>query len=67
MTLYGLSEQDVAQVVGKGERTVDTEACRMVFTHDLAPKFKHPIKVVGLEQGRDLLVVTAYPLKKGKF
>jgi hypothetical protein len=39
---------------------------RMSFTSHLAAKSKYPIKVVGLEQGKDLLIITAYPLKKGR-
>jgi hypothetical protein len=51
MALYGLSEEDVASVVSKGKRAVLTEAGRVSFTQRLAPKFRYPIKVVGLEQG----------------
>jgi len=64
MALYGISEEDVESVVKKGKREELAEPRRVTFTCRVATRFKHPIKVVGLEQGEDFLIITAYPLKK---
>ena len=66
MALYAISEEDVALVVRKGKREELAQTGRMSFTSHLAAGSKYPIKVAGLERGRDLLIITAYPLKKGR-
>jgi len=66
MALYGISEKDVAAVVKEGKREDLAEPGRVSFTWPLAAKSKYPIKVVGLEQGKDFMVITAYPLKRGR-
>jgi hypothetical protein len=66
MALYGISEEDVAAVVKEGKREDQGESGRMSFTQRVADKSNYPIKVVGLEQGKDFLVITAYPLKRGR-
>ena len=66
MALYGISEEDVAAVVKAGKGEAQGESGRLGFTRRLADKSKYPIKVVGLEQGEDFLVFTAYPLKRGR-
>jgi hypothetical protein len=64
MTLYGICDEDVALVVRKGKRDDLPEPGRVSFTMRLSSTFKYPIKVVGLERGNDLLVITTYPLKR---
>jgi len=66
MALYALSEEDIAYVVGEGKREDLAQPGRMSFTSYLAARSQYPIKVVALEQGKDLLIITAYPLKKGR-
>jgi hypothetical protein len=66
MALYNISDEDVALVVREGKREELAEPGRVSFTWRLAGKSKYPIKVVGLEQGKDFLVITAYPLKRGR-
>ena len=66
MALYALSEEDIAYVVGEGKREDLAQPGRMSFTSYLAARSQYPIKVVGLEHGKDLLIITAYPLKKGR-
>ena len=66
MALYALSEEDVGCVVREGKREDLAQPGRMSFTSHLAARSKYPIKVVGLEQEEDLLIITAYPLKKGR-
>lgn len=52
--------------LGEGKREDLAQPGRMSFTSYLAARSQYPIKVVGLEQGKDLLIITAYPLKKGR-
>jgi hypothetical protein len=52
--------------MGEGKREDFAQLGRMSFTSHLAARSKNPIKIVGLEQGKDLLIITAYPLKKGR-
>jgi hypothetical protein len=66
MALYALSEEDVAYVVREGKREDFAQLGRMSFTSHLTARPKYPIRVVGLEQGKDILIITAYPLKKGR-
>jgi len=66
MALYGISDEDVALVVREGKREELADRGRVSFIWPLAAKFNYPIKVVGLEQGEDFLVITAYPLKRGR-
>ena len=66
MVLYAISEEDVALVVRKGGKEELAQPGKMSFTSNLAAWSKYPIKVVGLEQGKDLLIITAYPVKKGR-
>lgn len=64
MALYGISEEDVALVVREGKRDNLPEPGRVSYRLLLSSAFKYPIKVVGIEQGKDLLVITVYPLKR---
>ena len=64
MKLYGITENDVKLVVEQGEKEI-LFGRRISFTHDAGGKFKYPIKVVGIQEGASLLVITSYPLKKG--
>ena len=64
MALYGISEEDVAAVVKDGKREESADPVRVSYIRRLAAESKYPIKVVGLKQGKDFLVITAYPLKR---
>lgn len=66
MALYGISDEDVALVVREGKKEELAEPGRVSFTLPLAAKSKYPIKVVGLEHGKDFLIITTYPLRRGK-
>ncbi len=66
MALYGISDEDVALVVRDGKREDLAQPGRVSFTWLLGAKFRYPIKVVALEKGNDFLVITAYPLRKGR-
>ena len=66
MALYGISEEDVALGVKEGKREDLAEPGRVSFTWRLAKKSNFPIKVVGLEEGKDFMIITTYPLKRGR-
>lgn len=66
MALYGISDEDVALVVREGKKEELVEPGRVSFTWRLAAESKYPTKVVGLEHGKDFLIITAYPLKRGR-
>ena len=65
MELYGITETEVKSAIDQGEREV-LQGGKASITYDVGGKFRYPIKVVGVQKGESLLVVTAYPLKKGK-
>jgi len=65
MALYGIDEEDVAQVVKRGKKGELTKPGRVSFTWPVEGRFKYPLRVVGCEEGEDLLIITAYPLKRG--
>jgi len=52
--------------VKEGKREDLAEPGRVSFTWPLAKKSNFPIKVVGLEQGKDFMIITTYPLKRGR-
>jgi hypothetical protein len=63
MRLYGITEEDVKIAIEQGEERLGPDG-RITIIHSGNPRFRLPLKVVALRRGRDLLVVTAYPLKK---
>jgi hypothetical protein len=64
MKLYDINENDVLAVINEGERE-QLAAGKVRFLHELKGKFSHPLKVIGIEEKESLLIITAYPLKKG--
>ena len=65
MKLYGISENNVFEVLSQGEREILANG-KIVFVHDIEKKFSYPIKVIALQRGGDTLIITAYPVKKRK-
>ena len=65
MKLYHITENDVKFVIDQGRREI-SHSGRISIIHDVGGKFKYPIKVVGIHQEESFLVITTYPLKKGK-
>ncbi|MCK4819991.1 hypothetical protein KA005_29775 [bacterium] len=63
MRLYNIRENDVLTVIRKGKREILSDG-KISVVHDLRTKFKYPIKVVGVQTDKALLIVTVYPLKK---
>jgi hypothetical protein len=65
MKLYNITEKDVTSVIDQGKRE-SLSSGRVSITHELAGKFQYPIKVIGVQDAKSFLVVTAYPIKGGK-
>jgi hypothetical protein len=65
MALYRIEEDDVTNVIETGTMETSKEG-KVSFVGKLEPKFRYPIKVVGIEEAESFLVITAYPLKKGR-
>jgi len=65
MQLYGISEDNVFEVLGQGQREILANG-KAVFVHHIEHKFSYPIKIIALQRGGDTLIITAYPVKKRK-
>jgi len=63
MKLYGISEEDVLNVLRNG-RKEPSEDEKIVFLHDISKKFKYPVKVIMAQGDKAPVIVSAYPLKK---
>ena len=64
MKLYNISKADVETVVTKGESETLADG-KIAFIFNIGDKFMYPIKVVAGVDSDSLVVVTAYPLKRG--
>ena len=60
MKLYGISEKDVIRVLNGLKNIKETSVVRAISG------FKYPIKVVFKEENDEIIIVTAYPLKRGE-
>jgi hypothetical protein len=65
MKLYHITKHDVKFIIDQGRREI-SHGEKISHIHDIGGKFKYPIKVVGIKKEESFLVVTAYPLKRGK-
>jgi len=65
MKLYHITKNDVKFVIEQGRREI-SHGEKISIIHEIGGKFKYPIKVVGINKEESLLVVIAYPLKRGK-
>ncbi|MBU4013992.1 MAG: DUF4258 domain-containing protein [Proteobacteria bacterium] len=63
MKLYGLSEEDVLNVLKNGSKEMAKDG-KLFFLHDIKGKFKFPVKVITAQGDKTLIIVSAYPLKK---
>jgi len=63
MKLYGISKEDVLNVLRNGRKETSEDGKRF-FLHDINEKFKYPIKVITAQSDKMLVIVSAYPLKK---
>jgi hypothetical protein len=65
MRLYDLTEKDIESVINHGEKQDTTEG-KLNYRGEVKERFKYPIKVICVEHGNTILVVSAYPLRKGR-
>ena len=65
MDLYGITESEVKSAIDQGKRQVLQDGKTSIICK-VGGKFRFPIKVIGVQQGESFLVVTVYPLKRGK-
>ena len=65
MELYGITEAEVKSFIDQGKREV-LQGGKTSIIYEADGEFRYPIKIIGVQEGEFLLVVTAYPLKKGK-
>ena len=65
MELYGITETEIKSAIDQGKKEV-LQGGKTSITYDVGAKFRYPIRIIGVQEGESLLVVTAYPLKRGK-
>jgi hypothetical protein len=65
MRLYGITEHHIEEVIREGQLEV-MDSGRMAFTAIVGGSLALPIRVLCRKIEGGLLVVTAYPLKKGR-
>ncbi len=63
MKLYGISEEDVLNVLTNGRKETSEDG-KIFFFHNINEKFKYPVKVITAQGDKTLVIVRAYPLKK---
>jgi hypothetical protein len=63
MKLYGISEEDVLNVLRNGRKETSGDG-KIFFLHDINEKFKYPVKVITVQGDKAFVIVSAYPLKK---
>lgn len=65
MSLYHIDESDVIAMINREtrEETSGRER-RTVVNRELSSKYGFPLKVIFMQEGRSVIVVSAYPVKK---
>jgi hypothetical protein len=67
MKLYKISPQDVNQIVGEFHSAASEKSGRYEILSDLHHEiYRHPLKVVFIEADDKIIIITVYPLKKGR-
>ncbi len=61
MKLYGLSEKVILQTIEKGEQIIQNDKTVYILK---SKENKYPIKVVTIIDAEQLIIITAYPLKR---
>lgn len=65
MRLYGISQEDVQQVMENPDRGPDSEGDRFAVSKLLGMRFSGmPLKVIYVLEGDRIVVLSAYPLKR---
>ena len=63
MKLYGISEEDVLNVLRNGRRETSEDG-KLTFLHDINEKFKYPVKVVTAHSDKGFVIISTYPFIK---
>lgn len=64
MNLYGISREEIEEAVSNPDK-IDIESDRKVVYKTFMPHFKGmPLKVIYVEEKGDIVILSAYPLKK---
>jgi hypothetical protein len=67
MQLYEIKEADVIETIRSFQMGTTWKPGRHeVLNRDLSAKYGHPLKVVFCREHDTILVITAYPLKRGR-
>jgi len=65
MKLYNISERDVSSIIELGNTEQEGfDGKHEIISSEMAGKHSYPIKVVFSFEGEQIVVITAYPLKK---
>jgi hypothetical protein len=65
MKLYGISEEDVLNVLRNGRRETSEDG-KQIFLHDINEKFKYPVKVIAAHGDKGFVIISTYPFIKRK-
>jgi len=63
MKLYGISEEDVLNVLKNGKKETSEDG-KLIFLHDIVEKFKYPVKVVTAHSDKGFVIISTYPFIK---
>lgn len=66
MSLYNISEIDILSVIEHHNRKLDfSEGKHEIIGEMVFSQYGHPLKVVFSSEKAKIIVITAYPLKRG--
>lgn len=68
LKLYRIEQQDIVNTIESSskEQRSSVEQGFWIIDKSLTVKYAYPVKVVFVQEEERIVVVTAYPLKKGK-
>jgi len=65
MELYGIDEEDIEKVISNESIKPEKEGNRFVTLGQPENKFKNfPLKIVFVYEGDEIVIISAYPLKR---
>ncbi len=66
MDLYGISETTILSIIENQIEVSDVrEGQHEIVAKEVVTKHGYPIKVVFSHEGKEIIIITAYPLKRG--
>jgi hypothetical protein len=66
MTLYNIDENDVIETMELTANECGDYGKQEILNEDLIYKYGYPLKVVFIKENEDYVIISAYPLIKGK-